>query len=249
MKEQDLCKKRLIDLSHQASVKEIVLFSPFLNLNEQNIYHTNKNQYYCNTKLFGGYDGAERQMVAFIPDALCYEWEYPIDCIKIAPQYPKFAEEYTHRDVLGALMSLGIERSILGDIVFQEKACYVFVDQMMSSFLMENIHEIKHTIVTTELWVPKELSLKQEYEVKNESIASDRIDCIIAKAYNLSRSQAAELLISERVFCDGKTISNCNHNCKSGSIISVRGKGRFRFETQKDITKKGKLKVQFHYYK
>ena len=72
MNEQELCKKRLVDLSRQADQKGIVLFSDFLNLNEQNIYHTASKEFYTKSQLFGGYDGSERQMVAFIPDALCY---------------------------------------------------------------------------------------------------------------------------------------------------------------------------------
>ena len=89
MNEQELCKKRLLDLSKQADMKGIVTFSDFLNLNELNIYHTVKNTLYTQTEVFGGYDSAERQMVAFIPDALCYEWSYPFVCIHAVPQYPK----------------------------------------------------------------------------------------------------------------------------------------------------------------
>ena len=83
MNEQELCKKRLIDLSKQADIKGIVTFSDFLNLNEQNIFHMTKKDLYTKTKVFGGYENAERQMVAFIPDALYYEFYYPIKCIHI----------------------------------------------------------------------------------------------------------------------------------------------------------------------
>ncbi len=74
MNEQELCRKRLLDLSRQADRKGIVLFSDFLNLNEQNIFHSLQKELYTTAELSGGYEQAERQMVAFIPDALCYEW-------------------------------------------------------------------------------------------------------------------------------------------------------------------------------
>ena len=74
MNEQELCRKRLLDLSRQADRKGIVLFSDFLNLNEQNIFHSLQKKLYTTAELSGGYEQAERQMVAFIPDALCYEW-------------------------------------------------------------------------------------------------------------------------------------------------------------------------------
>ena len=80
MNEQELCRKRLLDLSRQADRKGIVLFSDFLNLNEQNIFHSLQKELYTTAELSGGYEQAERQMVAFIPDALCYEWSYPFVC-------------------------------------------------------------------------------------------------------------------------------------------------------------------------
>ena len=85
MNEQELCRKRLLDLSRQADRKGIVLFSDFLNLNEQNIFHSLQKELYTTAELSGGYEQAERQMVAFIPDA----WSYPFVCIHAVPQYPK----------------------------------------------------------------------------------------------------------------------------------------------------------------
>ena len=147
MNEQELCKKRLIDLSKQADIKGIVTFSDFLNLNEQNIYHTVKKALYTKTASFGGYDSAERQMIAFIPDALYYEFDYPIKCIHIVPKYPKFAEKLTHRDVLGALMNLGIERNRLGDILCLEDDYYVFCDEDIYPFIVGELSKIRHTMV------------------------------------------------------------------------------------------------------
>ena len=62
---------------------------------------------------YGGYEYAERQMAAFHPDALAFTWEYPINCLKIQPVSPKFSDELGHRDYLGALLNLGINRNVL----------------------------------------------------------------------------------------------------------------------------------------
>ncbi len=249
MNEQELCRKRLIDLSRQADQKGIVLFSDFLNLNEQNIFHTASKELYTKTQLFGGYDGAERQMVAFIPDALCYEWEYPIVCLKLLPQYPKFAEKLTHRDLLGAIMNLGIERSRIGDLVCQNDEYYVFCWENIALFITENLSQVRHTAIAIAVYDQvRELNVQPEFHDINEIVASNRIDCIIAKAYHMSRSEASEYLFSEKVFINGKSITNCNQSCENGSIISVRGKGRFIFETNNATSKKGKLRVCFHMY-
>lgn len=249
MNEQELCKKRLIDLSNQADRKGIVTFSSFLNLNEQNIYHSSAGLYATNTQAFGGYDGSERQMIAFIPDALYYEWAYPICCIRFTPQYPKYAEKLTHRDVLGALMHLGIERSRLGDIILKEDCGYLFCEETVAPFIMDNLTKIRHTLVRPKLMEGEfQLSIRPEFEERMEMIASNRIDCIIAKAYHLSRSEAADYLSAEKVFLNGKTITNCNQTCEAGAIISVRGKGRFIFETDNSFSKKGKLRVRLMLY-
>jgi len=250
MNEQELCKKRLIDLSKQADIKGIVTFSGFLNLNEQNIYHTVQNVLYTNAQLFGGYDSAERQMVAFIPDALYYDFDYPIRCIHIVPKYPKFAEKLTHRDVLGALMNLGIERNRLGDILCFDEDYYVFCDEGILPFIMAELGKIRHTLVDlTEENDYADLQANISLEEQYDMIASNRIDCIIAKAFHLSRSEASAYLAAEKVFINGKCITNCNQSCENGAIISVRGKARFIFEDCNKTSKKGKLRVKFSFYK
>lgn len=250
MNDEELCKKRLYDLSNQAFQKEIVLFSDFLTLNEINIYQSQLSSYYTKTKLFGGYEFAERQMVAFIPDALYYEWDFPFKCLKIMPKYPKFAEKLSHRDVLGALMSLGIERSKFGDIVCDDNTFYVFVVEELVSTVLLEMTSIRHTEVKFEVLEDlSEVSSKISFDEKADVIASNRIDCIIAKAYHFSRSQASECLFKEIVFCNGKCITDCNFSPKSGDIISVRGKGKFIFTSDFSENKKGRLKVVFHFYR
>ncbi len=83
----------------------------------------------------GGYENAERQMVAFHPDALAFTWEYPIDCLRIEPKALKFSEELSHRDYLGALLNLGVDRSVIGDIVVQKKSCLVFLPEQNDGIL------------------------------------------------------------------------------------------------------------------
>lgn len=249
MDEQELCRKRLLDLSRQANRKGIVVFSDFLNLNEQNIFHSIRKSLDSGAELFGGYDQAERQMVAFIPDALCYEWTFPIICIKALPQYPKYAETLTHRDVLGALMHLGLDRGKIGDIICQDNSSYIFCDDAIHSFIMDNLTQIRHTMMQLSVVDEvQQLAVQPRLKEQLDMIASNRIDAIIAKAYHLSRAQAAECLAAEKVFMNGRCITNCNQSCDSGAIISVRGKGRFVFETENTHSKKGKLRVRFLMY-
>lgn len=248
MNEQELCKKRLIDLSKQANRKGIVLFSDFLNLNELNIYHQTKGQLESKTETFGGMELSERQMVAFLPDALYYEWNYPISCLKIVPAYPKFAEKLSHRDVLGSIMNLGVERAKLGDIIMGKDACYLFCEENMASYFIENLEKIRHTLVKVSCVDVSEVAFEQKYEEKNGIITSNRIDSVIACVYQLSRSKASELIRAEKVFVNGKAILSNTYCCKENEIVSVRGMGRFVYEGECGETQKGRLRIRYKLY-
>ena len=89
-------------------------------------------------------------MAAFLPDALYYEYRYPISVIRITPANRKFAEDLTHRDFLGGILHLGIERSCLGDLLVDDSACHVFVTEAMADFICENLTRIRHTVVRAE---------------------------------------------------------------------------------------------------
>ena len=127
-KEETMLRKRLIELSNQAYQRDVVSFSDFLNLNELNILHTTpKDMFPARYETYGGYDLSERQMVAFLPDALYYDYGYPMQIIEIKPLNAKFSEELSHRDYLGSLMNLGIERNKMGDILLMEDRAVLFI--------------------------------------------------------------------------------------------------------------------------
>lgn len=249
MNEQELCRKRLIDLSKQADRKGIVLFSDFLNLNELNIYHQNRSQFVVQTESFGGIPYAERQIIAFIPDALYYEWSFPITALKVSPAYPKFAEQLGHRDLLGAIMKLGVDRGKLGDILVGEDCSYILCEESMADYFIENLTQVRHTLVRLSSVSPEKITVRQEFEEKNGIVTSNRLDAVIACVHRLSRSQALNFIRAERVFVNGKLLQNPTYACQPGDIVSVRGYGRFIYDSSCGETGKGRLKFQYRLYK
>ena len=140
MEKNDFFLKRIRGLADLSYQRDIVTFSNFLNLNEQNMVNSLRQQFpQIIVESSGGYANAERQMVAFHPDALAFTWEYPIDCLKIEPKSLKFSEELTHRDYLGALLNLGVDRAMIGDILVQEKAAWFFCNKKMTDFFIKNL--------------------------------------------------------------------------------------------------------------
>lgn len=248
-KEELMLQKRLIELSKLAYQRGIVTYSDFLNLNELNILHTMpKNELYTSYKLFGGYDFSERQMVAFLPDALCYEYFYPISVLKISPLQKKFAESLSHRDYLGAILNLGIERSKIGDILVQDNSAILFIHQSLETFVQEELRRIKHTSVMAEPENFAEISYKPKTEEKKGTVSSLRLDSLMALAFSSSRTKLVSYIENGKVFVNGKLITSNGYQIKEEDIISVRGLGRFQFKETLSQTKKGRYFVTIDMY-
>ena len=249
MEKNEFFLKRIRELANLSYQRDIVTFSDFLNLNEQNMVSSLKQQFpQVVMETFGGYDNAERQMVAFHPDALAFTWEYPIDCLKIEPKAIKFSESLTHRDYLGALLNLGIERSVIGDIVVQEKAAWFFCQNKMTDFFLDNLCRVRHTnILITKVDDPDKLPCPK-LEAINGTCASVRLDSLISLAFKASRSSMVSYIEGGQVFVNGKLITSNGYEPKEGDIISVRGKGRFIFDGMSHQTKKGRCGVRILRY-
>ena len=241
--------KRVRELANLSYQRDIVTFSDFLNLNEQNMVSSLKQQFpQVVMETFGGYDNAERQMVAFHPDALAFTWEYPIDCLKIEPKAIKFSENLSHRDYMGALLNLGVDRSVIGDIIVQEKAAWFFCQSKMTEFFLENLCRVRHTnILITKVNDPEEFP-HPNLESINGTCASVRLDSLIALAFKASRSSMVSYIESGQVFVNGKLITSNGYEPKEGDIVSVRGKGRFIFDGVSHQTKKGRCGVHILLY-
>ena len=255
-KDETLFRKRMIELSNLAYNRGVVFYTDFLNLNELNILHTTpKDLLPVSYMTFGGYEFSERQIAAFVPDAFSmyreknelYE-EFPISIIKIAPVREKFSDDLTHRDYLGALINLGIDRAVLGDIVVDQKEAYVFVKENMADYIVDELGRVKHTTVITEKVDNADFSYEPEIEIIKGNVASVRLDSLIALVYKTSRSKIVPLIENAKVFVNGKLITSNGYKLREEDIISVRGLGRFRYKEVNAETRKGRLFVTVHKY-
>lgn len=248
-KEEVMLQKRLIELSNLSYKRDIVTFSDFLNLNELNILHTTpKDLFPSRHETYGGYEPAERQMVAFLPDALYYDYQYPISVLRISPANRKFAEELSHRDFLGGILHLGIERSCLGDLLVEDSVCHVFVTDTMADFICEQLTRIRHTVVKTEKIDGESFSFTPRLETVKGTVASVRLDTVLSVAFPLSRSRMTGLVEGGKVFVNGKLITSNGYRLKEGDIISVRGMGKLVYQGVLSETKKGRQYIQVGKY-
>lgn len=256
-KEEELFQKRLLDLANQADIRNIITYSDFLNLNELNIFHSSaKELSFVKRQLFGGYEFAERQIAAFIPDALSYIYEteeeiqrqFPIVCVKIVPLNEKYAENLNHRDYLGAILNLGIERSTIGDILVDGTNTYVFCHKKMADFLCKELTRVKHTTVALSCMELQKMDYTPKYELIKGSVASVRLDSLLSLAFGSSRSKLTELIEAGKVFVNGKLVTSNGYKIKEQDIVSARGLGRFKYIGNATSTRKGRLFVEIEKY-
>lgn len=248
-KEEQLLKNRLNELAKIAEQRNIAAFTDFLNLNEQNIFHKRNQEFgYVTVSLFGGYEAAERQMIAFIPDALSYEVHYPITVLKIKPSHEKYAESLTHRDFLGSMLGLGIERSKIGDILVDMNVAYVFCHKQLEHFFLEHLTKVKHTLVTIEETSIDDFIYTPHFKEIKGSIASLRIDAILSLACSQSRSNISAWITQGKVFCNGRLVQSNSFLIKEMDRISIRGFGKFIFSHVISTTKKGRIMVLLKQY-
>lgn len=250
-KEIQQLKNRFADLADKSSRQGIYTFTAFLGLSEQDIFwQIEKDIQYAGVKLFGGSDNTERVIVRFgNPEEFGYEVEFPIKCIHVCPILPKFADRLSHRDFLGALMNLGIERSTIGDIKVGDKEAYLFCLDQVADFICENLDKIKHTNVKCVITENIADIPEEEPERINIQVVSLRLDAVIAKVYNKSRGDCLELFRSGRVFVDGRLCENNSRILKSGETVNARGYGKFVMAGEPGQTRKGKLSAEILVYR
>lgn len=250
MEADELLKKRITELAEKAYQNNMYTFSSFLGMSELSDYYAMERELsFIKGTVFGGYEGAERCMVRFGSEEMFgYLEDFPIVCLKVRPLMQKFADDLGHRDFLGALMNLGIERSTLGDIILKDNVGYLFCTETIAPFIIENLTKVKHTTVLCEETgeVPS-FRAEDLSEVKIQ-IPSERIDSVVSKVYHFSRSESVEYFRQKKIFVNGRLCENNSYFLKPADVVTVRGSGKFIFQGVNGLSKKGKLNATVSLY-
>lgn len=243
-------QRRLTELAEKSSRQNIYTFTGFLGMAEQDVFYRMERELsFAHPVLFGGSKEAERAVARFgDPEEFGYEAEFPIVMLKIQPLVQKYADDLGHRDFLGALMNLGIERSTLGDISVRDNCGYLFCLESIADFIAGELSRIRHTDVRCERADVAEIQMKKEKVRKNVTVSSERADVVIAALYHLSRAESLALFRAQKVFVNGRICENNSCFLKREDAVSVRGKGKFFYDGADRETKKGKLSVGVFVY-
>ncbi|WP_271810306.1 RNA-binding protein [Clostridium beijerinckii] len=183
-------------------------------------------------------DDSERRMVSFNN---IYKSPFPMKLIKIEST-SKFSN-LTHRDFLGGILSLGIERNKIGDLLVNNNTCYVPVHEEVEDFIIYNLSRISKVICNVKVVDDFEILPKVNFEEVVVLVSSLRIDGIVSKIINISRSKAQAMIEQGQVLIDYVKIKDKSYELKGKERITIRGFGKFIVGNSVGNSKSGRIKI------
>lgn len=239
---------RFIDAANNCYYRNMPINTDFLDLYRQSLLNSILKEMPPVYRMeMGGYDLAERKLILFLPNK-DFPYDLPYKIIKISPANLKFSEDLSHRDYLGAILNLGISRDKIGDLIIGENEVYLFCIDNICEFLLQNITKIKHTFVKTELVESADFNYVPQHEEIMGSIASLRLDAVIALGFKESRNHIISYIEEGKVAVNGRIITSNAFQLKENDLIRARGLGKIKFIRTITETKKGRLMVIIHKY-
>ncbi len=262
--ERALLQARIEDLWKKAERYEPAV-GPFLSPREQH-YALEKLRRSAGDAFgvfYGGYDGSERNRLFVLPEYLASEdGDYTAARLRdLVPELSKAAvrvlriegsgyRKLSHRDYLGSLLGLGIERDKLGDIVVKDDFCaLVFCDGAMADYILAELKKVgSDTVKVSETEVGDDFCVEKQMRPISDTVASPRLDSIVSSLVDTSREKAQELIRQGLVEVDYEP---CERNDKmpgEGAVISVRGHGKYVIQDVSEQTKKGRYRLRAAQY-
>lgn len=267
MKSDDLLLARLEDKIQQASDNYMLTAGDFLDMHQRKIASD-----YCKSRklpvrhlFYGGFEDAERCMLVFLPDYIEMPdasdgWQVPeevSDLLRIVRvTAPKGGRILTHRDYLGSLLALGLDREVTGDILVRQPdektggGADIIVETSVAQFIEMNYDKAGRTNLTVEILPIDRLETGvQNIVQKHDTVASLRLDNIVSSAFALSRAKAAEAIRRGIVSVNSMEALKVDQEITEGDRIVLRGKGKVVLAETGGRSRKDRIIVTFHIYK
>ncbi len=214
------------------------------------------------TFLFGGYGDAERKRLFVLPSYLAdfdgdaesrgreYCCEELADAVRAIRIEGSGYRQLSHRDFLGSLLALGIERDTLGDLVVEEgRIATVFCTGKIFPFLLQGIERVGADKVTVKEFTPDEsFAVKRDFLPITDTVASNRLDCVVGALTNLSREKAQTAVRSGLCEVDYRLEQRVDFELKTPSVITIRGFGKYELLSFDGETKRGRLRLSARKY-
>ena len=199
--------------------------------------------------LAGGYPDAERRLWAFLPDWLEEEYLAQEEYLT-ALRCTWFREDkLTHRDILGALMGLGVRRDTVGDILVGEESCDLLALPTVAPFLRDNfVSAGRVKLRVTEIPLDQLRLPVQHRKELHDTVAALRLDSVLAVGFSISRSKAAQLISAGRCAVNWQDTTKGDLTLRAGDVISCRGLGKCRLTQVGGLSRKGRINITVERY-
>jgi RNA-binding protein YlmH len=190
----------------------------------------------------GGYIGAERVKAAFVAEDFLGKPDFSLSAFKLLWDSRYYT--ITHRDVLGALMGLGIKREVIGDIIMNGSSCQIIVDTSIAHYISQNLGKVRTAPIQLDSIFLNDIAPREE-KVKEirSTVASLRLDVVAASGFGVSRTKMADEISTEKVKLNWQEAKSSSQPVKAGDIISMRGRGRVEICEIVGQTKKGRISI------
>lgn len=201
------------------------------------------NEVDVKVNLFGGFKNAERRRAIISP---YYEevTETDFQITMLEATYPEKFLSLTHRDILGACLSLGLKRSVIGDIFVEDGKIQIITAAEITAYITANLTSINRaTISLKEQPLSFIMEKQMDWVERDHTVASLRLDVVLKETYHLSRKTALELIKRQFVKVNYKVAEEAKYLLREGDMLSVRGKGRSKLISVNGKTRKDKLKI------
>ncbi len=244
--EEHLFVERSLDYVEHASLKNRLVVTSFLDPREvailASIVQRDPNLVFLTD---GGYEQAERKRALIAPDYYVENpglFNFNISFLRLESAEVKGLE---HRDVLGAVLGLGIKRNKLGDIIPHNKGSDMIVASELEDYLYFNIGQVgRHRVSIRKITRPELALPKQNIKIRTASVASMRVDAVLAEGYRVSRTKASSLIKNGKCKVNWKLVDRPDYLVAPGDLISLRGFGRMVVEGIEGHSKKGRIWIK-----
>ncbi|MBR7552811.1 RNA-binding protein [Allobacillus sp. GCM10007491] len=236
---------QILDWKDQVERTHVSVLTDFLDPREQIVFQSVIGQdEEFRLSFDGGYDEAERKRAILAPFYVeTSQKDFQMTALR--GTYPAKFVTLSHRDVLGSMMSLGIHRKKLGDLTIAEGEFQIICDESLAPYFQMNLTQIKKSRVSLEeVKLEHVVAPSQNWEVKESTVSSVRLDVVMKEIYRMSRQQAQKMIEKEAVKVNHQVIQQPAYQLEAGDLLSVRTKGRSKMLEVLGTTKKDKQRIK-----
>ncbi|MCI6291383.1 MAG: YlmH/Sll1252 family protein [Clostridiales bacterium] len=238
-------EERIQDLARRCARTGNTLYTRFLDPVQADFARRCAREAGINCTLFGGYPQAERAVAAFSEDGEA--GDFPVSCLDV--EWNARYAQIGHRDLLGAVMGLGVDRDTTGDIVLAgEGLAYLFCLAGMEEAVTTELDSAGRAKLRLSRHEGEVVCPEPEGQRRRITLASQRLDAFVSAGYDLSRSEAQKRINAGLVKLNHLPNQRTDAHVEAGDLISVRGSGRMKVEEILGQTRRGRLAAQIFQY-